>query len=81
MTEPHTRRLFSADSHYVITTDQVKKNLTSQYHQAWDDGMDKFDTKHDTLQTGKQLALWRMVPICAGPDIREVGSLPWMPGP
>lgn len=26
------RRLFSADSHFVITTDPFKKNLAAKYH-------------------------------------------------
>ena len=51
------RRLFSADSHCVITTDQVKQNLASKYHDAWDAGMTKFDQKRDELQAGEQLEL------------------------
>ena len=42
-------RLFSADSHCVITTDQVKGNLASKYHAAWDAGMAKFDARRDEL--------------------------------
>ena len=37
------RRLFSADSHCVITSDQVKKNLASGLHADWDAGMAKHD--------------------------------------
>jgi predicted TIM-barrel fold metal-dependent hydrolase len=37
------RRLFSADSHCVITSEQVKRNLAAKYHAAWDAGMAKFD--------------------------------------
>ena len=39
------RRLFSADSHCVITTDQVKKNLAAKHHAAWDAGMEKNDAR------------------------------------
>ena len=38
-----SRRLFSADSHCVITSDQVKKNLASNLHEDWDAGMAKHD--------------------------------------
>ena len=51
------KRLFSADSHCVITTEQVEKNLASKYHDAWDAGMTKFDAKRDELQAGEQLEL------------------------
>ena len=40
-----SRRLFSADSHCVITSDQVKKNLASNLHGDWDAGMAKHDAK------------------------------------
>ena len=52
-----TRRLFSADSHCVITTDAVKKNLPAKYHDAWDTGMAKADAKRDILQAGETLEL------------------------
>jgi len=52
-----TRRLFSADSHCVITTEQVKKNLASKYHTAWDDGMAKYDAHRDALMAGEKLEL------------------------
>jgi len=54
---PETRRLFSADSHCVITTDQVKQNLAAKYHAAWDAGMAKFDVERDRLQAGETLDL------------------------
>ena len=38
-----TRRLFSADSHCVITSDGVKQNLPKKLHAAWDEGMGRFD--------------------------------------
>ena len=50
-------RLFSADSHCVITTDQVKQNLASKYHDAWDAGMAKADAQRDELQAGETLEL------------------------
>ena len=55
MSEP--RRLFSADSHCVITTDQVKQNLASKYHDAWDTGMAKFDAHRSDLMAGGSLEL------------------------
>jgi predicted TIM-barrel fold metal-dependent hydrolase len=57
MSENEKRRLFSADSHCVITTDHVKKNLASKFHEAWDAGMAKFDAHRDVLQAGEQLEL------------------------
>jgi predicted TIM-barrel fold metal-dependent hydrolase len=51
------RRFFSADSHCVITTDHVKAKLASKYHDAWDQGMARFDAHRDTLQNGEQLEL------------------------
>ena len=39
---PQARRLFSADSHCVITTDQVKQNLAAKFHDDWDAGMAAF---------------------------------------
>ncbi len=51
------RRLFSADSHCVITSDQVKQNLASRHHAAWDAGMQKFDAHRHALQAGEELAL------------------------
>lgn len=55
MTEP--RRLFSADSHCVITSDQVKQNLASQYHDAWDEGMARYDVQRDEEMAGGRLEL------------------------
>ena len=55
MTE--TRRLFSADSHCVITTEQVKQNLASKFHDAWDQGMAKFDALRMEAQAGQSLEL------------------------
>ncbi len=57
MREGTPRRLFSADSPCVITTEQVKKNLASRHHAAWHDGMSKFDARRDELQDGQQLEL------------------------
>ena len=41
------RRLFSADSHCVILSDQVKRNLAAKFHADWDAGMAKFDARRD----------------------------------
>ena len=49
---PEGRRLFSADSHCVVTTDQVKANLATKYHAAWDEGMAKFDAFGDEQRGG-----------------------------
>ncbi|HEY3700341.1 MAG TPA: amidohydrolase family protein [Spongiibacteraceae bacterium] len=51
------RRLFSVDSHLVVTDDQVKKNLASSLHSAWDTGISKYN-KHmaDDLMGGQKLA-------------------------
>ena len=57
MAEVTGRRLFSADSHCVITTEQVKNNLASRYHQAWDEGMARHQSKQDELQAGEKLEL------------------------
>ena len=57
MTSTKARRLFSADSHCVITTDQVKNHLASRFHQEWDDGLARFDAKLTELQDGQQLEL------------------------
>lgn len=46
------RRLFSVDSHVVITDDQVKKNLPSSLHQAWDEGMAKYNHHQGTVLMG-----------------------------
>lgn len=51
------QRLFSADSHCVITSDQVKANLATQYHAAWDEGMAKHDAERNVLQAGETLEL------------------------
>ena len=45
-----SRRLFSADSHCVITSDQVKQNLASGLHDDWDNGM----AKHDAMMSGPE---------------------------
>ena len=50
-------RLFSADSHCVITTEQVKQNLASRYHDAWQDGMAKYDAKRRQEMDGGSLEL------------------------
>ena len=50
-------RLFSADSHCVITTDQVKQNLASKYHDAWEAGMAKYDAKRSEEMDGGSLEL------------------------
>jgi len=52
-----TDRLFSADSHCVITSDQVKQNLASKYHAAWDEGMAKYDAIRDEEMAGESLEL------------------------
>lgn len=52
-----SRRLFSADSHCVITSDQVKANLASRYHAAWDAGMAKFDAQRNEEMAGGKLEL------------------------
>lgn len=51
------RRLFSADSHCVITSDQVKAHLATRHHAAWDAGIAKYDAHRDALQAGEQLEL------------------------
>ena len=51
------RRLFSADSHCVITGDQVKKNLAAKYHDAWDAGMAKAEARRAELMAGESLEL------------------------
>ena len=52
-----TRRLFSADSHCVITHEQVKRNLATRFHSAWDAGMARHAAKQDEIQAGKKLEL------------------------
>ena len=52
-----TRRLFSADSHCVITSDQVKANLATKYHENWDAGMLKYDAKRSEQMAGGSLEL------------------------
>ncbi|HEY8121348.1 MAG TPA: amidohydrolase family protein, partial [Myxococcota bacterium] len=52
-----SRRLFSADSHCVILSDQVKKNLAAKFHADWDAGMAKFEARRDQLQNGQRLEL------------------------
>ena len=51
------RRLFSADSHCVITHEQVKQNLATRFHSAWDAGMARHAAKQDEIQAGKKLEL------------------------
>ena len=51
------RRLFSADSHCVITSDAVKNNLASKYHGAWDEGMAKHEAQQAIAQNGETLEL------------------------
>ncbi len=52
-----TRRLFSADSHCVITSEQVKRNLATRLHADWDQGMARFDAQQSELRAGQKLAL------------------------
>jgi len=51
------RRFFSADSHCVITTDQVKQHLSPRHHAAWDQGMARYDAKLNEIRAGKNLEL------------------------
>jgi predicted TIM-barrel fold metal-dependent hydrolase len=51
------RRLFSADSHCVITSEQVKKNLASKYHDEWDRGMAKYEDWRTEQMAGESLEL------------------------
>lgn len=51
------QRLFSADSHCVITSDQVKQNLATKFHDAWDEGMAKYDKKREEEMAGGRLEL------------------------
>ena len=51
------RRLFSADSHCVITHEQVKQNLATRFHSAWDEGMARHAATQDRIQAGKKLEL------------------------
>ena len=51
------RRLFSADSHCVITSDAVKNNLASKYHDAWDEGMARHEEQQAIAQNGETLEL------------------------
>ncbi len=55
MTKP--RRFFSADSHCVIKSEQVKKDLASKYHDAWDTGMARHAVKQSEAQGGQTLNL------------------------
>ena len=57
MTASTDRKLFSADSHCVITPDHVKKQLASKYHASWDEGMAKNAGKQDKIQGGEKLEL------------------------
>ena len=41
-----TMRLISVDSHVRISPDQIKANLASQYHSAWDDAVAEEDALH-----------------------------------
>ncbi len=51
------QRLFSADSHCVITSDQVKQNLASRFHDAWDEAMTKYDAQRSREMSGGSLEL------------------------
>ena len=51
------RRFFSADSHCVITNEQVKQHLATRFHAAWDQGMARHAAQQDVLQAGKKLEL------------------------
>lgn len=52
------RKFFSVDSHVVITSDQVKKNLASKFHDAWDRGIAAYDKRQiEDLQAGEKLEL------------------------
>ncbi|MCA9506467.1 MAG: amidohydrolase [Myxococcales bacterium] len=51
------RRLFSADSHCVITPDQVKRHLATKHHAAWDAGMARFEAAQAERQAGQKLEL------------------------
>ena len=51
------RRFFSADSHCVITPEQVKRNLATRFHAAWDEGMARHAAKQDARQAGMKLEL------------------------
>jgi len=59
------QRLFSADSHCVITTDQVKQNLATKYHAAWDAGMAEFDRMGEEDRAGGKLELEDFVDLAA----------------
>ena len=59
------RRLFSADSHCVITSDQVKQNLPAKYHEAWDAGMAKNDARRSEEMAGESLELEDFVDLDA----------------
>ena len=57
LSETQGRRLFSADSHCVITSDQVKNNLSAKFHDAWDQGMARHEAKQMEIQAGEKLEL------------------------
>ena len=57
MTATQGRRLFSADSHCVITSEQVKNNLSAKFHDAWDEGMARHEAKQSEVQAGEKLEL------------------------
>lgn len=59
------RRFFSADSHCVITSDQVKQHLATRFHSAWDEGIARHAARQSALQQGKQLALEDFVDLAA----------------
>ncbi|HKX46419.1 MAG TPA: amidohydrolase family protein [Planctomycetota bacterium] len=50
-------RLFSADSHCVITSDQVKRNLAQRFHADWDAGMARYDVQRSEEMAGGRLEL------------------------
>jgi len=58
MTAAVDRKFFSVDSHCVITSEQVKKNLSPSLHDEWDEGIAKFEKhKAEVLMGGKVLGI------------------------
>lgn len=55
---PTPRNFFSVDSHVVITSEQVKKNLASKFHSAWDEGITSYENHlNNELMGGEKLEL------------------------
>jgi predicted TIM-barrel fold metal-dependent hydrolase len=55
---PTPRKFFSVDSHVVITSEQVKKNLASKFHSAWDEGITSYENHlNNELMGGEKLEL------------------------